>query len=348
MRVLVTGGTGFTGSALVRRLLDSGHQVVALDKQRGLAYEELRERGAEVQLGSVTDPEVVRRCMSGVDIVHHVAAAFREVGAPDSHYYEVNVNGIRTVLEAAEREGVRKFVYCSTCGVHGHVTDPPADEDSPIAPNDYYQETKYQAEQVVQEFADRGMATVILRPAAIYGPGDPGRFLMLFKGVERGWFPMFGSGGTLYHPLFLGNFLDAFELAMEPGRGDGGTYLIADEACPTIEELVREVADALDREVRFIRLPLGPLVAAGHLVEKVSRPFGINPPLFPRRVDWYRQDRAFDISRAKRELGYRPRVRLEEGLRIAAEWYREKGFLKNGGSRAESLSTKRRAESSVA
>ncbi len=348
MRVLVTGGTGFTGSALVRRLLDSGHEVVALDTQRGLAFEELQERGAEVRLGSVADPEVVRRCMKGVDVVHHVAAAFREVGAPDSHYYDVNVDGTRTVLEAAEREGVRRFIYCSTCGVHGHVAQPPASEDSPVAPADYYQDTKYQAELVVQGFADRGMATVILRPAAIYGPGDPGRFLMLFKSVERGWFPMFGSGDTLYHPLFLGNFLDAFELAMEPGRGDGRAYLIADDHCPTIEELVRQVAVALGREVRFIRLPVAPLVAAGHLVEKVSRPFGINPPLFPRRVDWYRQDRAFDISRAKRELGYRPRVGLDEGLRIAAEWYRENGFLSEDGGESVGSRREKAAESSAA
>jgi nucleoside-diphosphate-sugar epimerase len=327
MKVLVTGGTGFTGKALVRRLLDMGHEVVALDYKEGLKTRELREWGAEVVLGSVTDEEVVRRAMAGVEVVHHLAAAFREMNVPDSYYRDVNVGGTRNVLQAALDQGVRKLVYCSTCGVHGNIDHPPGGEDAPIQPADYYQRTKYEAEPIVREFHQRGLPAAILRPAAIYGPGDPERFLMIFRRVARGTFPMFGNGKTYYHPLYVDNLVDAFVQVMADGVGDGEAYLIADEEYLEIEDLVRRVGRALGVAVKVPHYPVWPVVAAGHVCEKVCRPFGITPPIFPRRVDWYRQNRAFKIDKAKRDLGYVPKVGIDEGLRRTAEWYRQEGYL---------------------
>jgi nucleoside-diphosphate-sugar epimerase len=327
MKILVTGGTGFTGKALVRRLIDMGHQVVALDYKEGLKTREIRDWGAEVVLGSVTDMDVVRRAMKGVEVVHHVAAAFREMNVPESYYYDVNVNGTRNVFQAALDEGVRKVVSCSTCGVHGNVDHPPAGEDAPIQPADYYQRTKWEAEPVALEFFQRGVNTTILRPAAIYGPGDPERFFLIFKRVASGTFPMFGNGKTLYHPLYIDNLVDAFVLAMEDGRGDGEAYLIADEQYLEIEDLVRRVGRSLGIDVRIPHYPVWPVVAVGHVVEKACKPFGIAPPIFPRRVDWYRQNRAFRIDKAKRDLGYQPGVGIDEGLRRTADWYRQEGLL---------------------
>src|SRR5690606_39996955 len=99
MKVLVTGATGFTGSALVRRLLDEGHQVVGLDTQKGLFFDELTRRGAQITLGSVTDRATVERLMKGVDVVHHVAAAFRQLDVGRDVYDDVNIDGTRIVAE---------------------------------------------------------------------------------------------------------------------------------------------------------------------------------------------------------------------------------------------------------
>lgn len=327
MRILVTGGTGFTGTALVKRLVEEGHAVVALDYKEGLQCDVLRQIGAEVVIGSVTDRDAVDRSMRGVEFVFHLAAAFRELNVPHSFYDEVNVTGTRNVLDAARRHGVWKVVYCSTCGVHGNVDRPPANEDAPIQPADYYQRTKYEAEPIVKTFGAQGMEVVILRPAAIYGPGDPERFFMIFKRVAQGTFPMFGSGRTLYHPLFVDNLVDAFLLCMPPGAGDGREYLIADEQYHAIEDIVRAVARALDVDVKIPHYPVLPVVAAGYLCEWLCTPFGITPPIFPRRVDWYRQNRAFDIGRAKQELGYQPKVPLDDGLRRTGEWYKQMGYL---------------------
>lgn len=327
MRVLVTGGTGFTGSALVKRLLNEGHEVIALDYKEGIQFDSLRSMGAKTFIGTVTDKKIVERCMEGVDIVFHLAAAFRELNVPDGYYYDVNVNGTRNVLDAAYINGVKKFIYCSTCGVHGNIENPPANEDAPIAPADYYQRTKYEAEPIVKGYANKGMKTVILRPAAIYGPGDPERFFMIFKRVAKGSFPMFGSGDTLYHPLYIDNLIDAFMICMEPDKGNSREYLIADEEYFPIKEIVKKVGEALDIPVKINYYPVMPIVIAGHIVEKVCKPLGIAPPIFPRRVDWYRQNRAFDITRAKKELGYIPKIGLDEGLRRTGQWYKEMGYL---------------------
>jgi nucleoside-diphosphate-sugar epimerase len=150
---------------------------------------------------------------------------------------------------------------------------------------------------------------------------------MIFRRVAKGTFPMFGSGTTLYHPLYIDNLVDAHVLAMAPGKGEGKVYLIADEEYVAIEDLVRRVAKAMGVAVKVPHYPIWPVIVVGHIVEKICRPFGITPPIFPRRVDWFRQNRAFDIGAAKRDLGYQPAVGLDEGLRRTFLWYRKEGFL---------------------
>ena len=152
MRVLVTGGTGFTGKALVKRLRDAGHEPVALDYKEGVKTDEIRQWGVKVIIGSVTDANIVREAVQGVEVIHHLAAAFRELDVPNNYYHEVNFKGTRIVLDAAKDARVKRFIYCSTCGVHGNVKNQPANEDAPIAAADYYQQTKYEAEPLVEQY----------------------------------------------------------------------------------------------------------------------------------------------------------------------------------------------------
>ena len=327
MRVLVTGGTGFTGTHLTRRLLRDGHEVVTIDNQPGLFAADLGRLGATLLLGSVADRDLVVRAMEGCDVVFHLAAAFRKVNLPRAEYARTNVEGTRAVLEAALRHGVANVVYCSTCGVHGDVKSWPADETAPIAPEDYYQVTKYEGERVVQEFVARGQGAVILRPAAIYGPGDPERFLRLFRRVQSGRFPMFGDGRAHYHPLYVDNLIDAFVLAAQSDRRRGDAYLIADEQYYTLDDLVRAIGDALGIAVEIRHYPFRPLWLAALACETVYKVLPLEPPLFRRRVDWFRQNRAFDVRKARAELGYQPKVALREGLMATAAWYRAQRYL---------------------
>lgn len=327
MKIFVTGGTGFTGAALVLRLLEDGHQVVALDKQPGLIDDELKRKGAEIIYASVAERDAVARGCAGAEVVMHLAAAFRDIGVPDEVYKTVNVKATRIVAEEALKAGARKLVYCSTQGVHGHIEHPPGDETSPIAPADYYQQTKYEGELELRFLEGTSLEYTILRPTAIYGPGDPGRFLMIYKRAKSGKFPMFGSGKTYYHPVYIDNLVDAFILAAKPGAGKSQAYLIADKEYFSIQELVRRVGKAIGVEVSIPHYPIWPLIIAGHICEKLCKPFGIEPPIFPRRVDWFRQVRAFRNDKAKRDLGYEPRIGIDEGLKRTGDWYKATGRL---------------------
>lgn len=327
MKTLVTGGTGFTGSHLVRRLLQDGHEVVVLDNQPGLFAEELESLGAQVVIGSITDQELLDRLTEGCDYVQHLAAAFRKINVPKKVYWDVNVEGTRKVLEAARKHGVKRVVYCSTQGVHGHVDNPPGDEDSPIEPEDYYQYTKWEGERVCHEYMAEGMEISIVRPTAIYGPGDPGRFLLLFKMSKDGRFLMFGNGKTTYHPVYIDNLVDLFLLAAEHPAAVGRTYLGADEHYYTLNDLVKAVGRAMGIDVKIWHLPFRPLWLAAVVVEAVCWPLRISPPLFRRRVDWFRQVRAFKIDRAREELGYEAKVGIDDGLSETYKWYVEKGYL---------------------
>lgn len=328
MKVVVTGGTGFTGSHLTRRMLDRGYDVTVLDNQKGLFDDEFKARGAKIIYGTVTDDKVLDEALEGAEVVHHLAAAFRKVNMANKVYSEVNQGGMRKLLETAQKKGVRKVVYCSTQGVHGNIENPPGDENSPIKPEDYYQFSKHQGELVAQEFMKEGMDITILRPTALYGPGDPGRFLMMYKWVARGYFPFFGDGKVFYHPVYVENFVDAHELAAEKPEAKGQTYIIADDKYYYIRDIVAMISKVMNMPCKFLHLPFAPLYAASAVVEFLYKPLPWDPPIFRRRADWYRQNRAFKIDKARRELGYEPKVKLEEGLKITGQWYLDNGYLK--------------------
>jgi nucleoside-diphosphate-sugar epimerase len=328
MRVLVTGGTGFVGSHLVRRLLARGHQVVSLDKSPGLFDDELRSSGATLITGSVTDQGDVRGAMEGCELVYHLASPFGDILQPDAVYWDIEVNGTRNVLEAAQRHQVRRVVHCSTQGVHGIIEQPPGDENSPVAPRDYYCYSKVEGEQVCQEFIAQGMDLVIVRPTSVYGPGDTRGWLQLYRMVESGWFLMIGDGKTLNHPVYVDNLVDVFELVAEKSTARGRIYLAGDETSVSLTELVRGVSRALGSNVRIVRFPSYQLAWMGaSVIEVLFKAIGIKPPVFRRRLSWFKTNRAFRINRAKHELGYQPGVSLAEGLARTANWYRHTGYL---------------------
>ena len=330
MRVLVTGATGFTGGHLAVTLAARGDEVRALVRPKSRARFEastLPRKGVIAVEGDLLDAGAVQRAANGVDVVYHIAATYREAGQRDSAYRAINVDGTRNVLDAAKAGGARRVVHCSTGGVHGHIANPPANEDAPFNPGDVYQETKLEAEQAAREFGNRtGFDVVVARPIGIYGPGDT-RFLRMFRGLARRRFPMIGSGQVFYHLTFIDDLVEGFRLCGTMPAAKGRTYLLAGPRYTTLEQLVALVAKELNVPPPRMHWPVWPFWTAGLLCEMACVPLGIEPPIFRRRVDFYTKSRAFDTTRAHTELGFAPRVDLEDGIRVTADWYRREGLL---------------------
>jgi nucleoside-diphosphate-sugar epimerase len=326
VRALVTGATGFTGGHLAHGLAARGWQVRALVRDRGRAGD-LASHGIEIAEGDLRLPASLAAPCAGVDVVYHIAAIYRQAGLRPDVYRAVNATAVGHVVDAAAAAGVKRVVHCSTVGVHGDIKQPPANEDAPIDPGDIYQETKLEGEQQARDVAARrGIEVTIVRPTGIYGPGDR-RLLKLFRGVARRRFPILGSGEIYYHLTYIDDLVEGFRLCGEQPAAANRTYILAGGEVTTLNELVRIVAEVARVPPPRLHLPVWPFWIAGALCEAVCAPIGIEPPLYRRRVDFYTKSRAFDITRARREIGYAPAVTLRDGIKRTLDWYRDHGWL---------------------
>ena len=338
-KVLVTGATGFTGGHLARGLKARGHEVSAMVRPSTRfarsgqvparsATSDLERDGISVVPGDLAAPESLPAAVAGgYDVIYNIAALYREAGLPDSLYHQVNATAVGQLIEAASKAGVRRVVHCSTVGVHGDIEHPPANEDAPLRPGDVYQVAKVEGERIARDAAARtGVEVVIARPSGIYGPGDR-RLLKLFRGVARRKFVILGDGKIYYHLTYIDDLVEGFRLCGEVAAAAGRTYILAGGEVPTLDELAALIAQEAGVPPPSLHLPVWPFWIVGAACEAVCAPFGIEPPLYRRRVDFFTKSRAFEISRARQELGYTPAVDLRGGIRKTLAWYREQGWI---------------------
>lgn len=324
--VSVTGGTGFVGSHLIKRLVAEGKKVRALVRCVDKAKEKL-PAAVEFFQGDLSRPETLAPFLKGAGTVFHLASILQEPSTPDSVFWKVHVEGTRHLLEAALQEKVRRFIHFSTIGVLGSPKVLPADEKSPYQTKDIYQITKAEAEKcALTFFRDKGLSGVVIRPAAVYGPGDL-RMLKLFRFISKGKFRMIGKGEVYSHPVHVEDLVSAAILAAEKKELQGEIYIIGGEKPVLLKDLVRLISKTTGTPLKKGHIPFYPVWAAAWMCELICRPLKWDPPLYRRRVEFFSKSRAFDISKAKTELGYRPRFSLEEGIRNTCEWYKEHGYL---------------------
>jgi dihydroflavonol-4-reductase len=326
MTVAVTGGTGFTGAALIKRLLDDGYRVHALARSPlNIVSDSL-----EVIAGDLGNEDALFKLVQGVDTVFHIAAMYRSEGTYEE-FLAVNYDGTRALLDASRRAGVRRFIYCSTIGVHGTVAETPADENAPYNPRDYYQETKLMAEKYCLGMHGQGIEVVVIRPCGIYGPGDT-RMLKMFRMIDKGMFFFVGSAQPNFHPVYIDDLVQGFVLAMTAEQAAGEAFIIGGPRYLPLREYVATAANAMGARVPSLTIPYGLMSFAAASCEWLCKPMGIQPPLHRRRLTFFKHNRAFSIDKARRLLGYEPKTELDEGFRRTVGWYREHGMLDSHSS----------------
>ncbi len=326
MRVLVTGATGFTGGHLARTLAQRGYQVRGLARLASQARD-LEMAGIEPAIGALDDRGAIAHAVKDVDVVYHIAAVYRQASTSKATYRAVNAIAVGDLIDAAAGAGVQRVVHCSTVGVHGDIEHPPANDDAPLRPGDIYQVTKLEGEHIAREAAKRtGVPVTIARPSGIYGPGDR-RLLKLFRGVARRRFVVLGSGNIFYHLTYIEDLVEGFRRCGEAAAGANRTYILAGGEVTTLNELMALIAAEAVVAPPVMKLPVWPFWLAGAACEALCAPLGVEPPIYRRRVDFFTKSRAFDISRARAEIGYAPQVGLRDGIRKTLAWYKERGWL---------------------
>ena len=329
---LVTGAAGFIGEHLVRHLTDQGVRVRAMVRRKEQA-ENLKHLVDEVVIADLQKPETLRAAVDGIEGVYHIAALFRQEGASDQVFHEINAEGVRHLLDASISAGVKRFVHCSTNGVHSDIDHPPADETYPFNPGDIYQVSKLEGEKIAMAyFAEGRIPGVVIRPTMVYGPGDM-RTLKLFRMIAKRQFFYVGQGQALTHWVDARDLANAFQLAMEARDINAEAFLIGGRSYLPLRENVREIAQQLGVAEPWLHIPVKPMMALAYLVEVVCKPLGIEPPLYRRRVAFFLKNRAYDISKARELLSYEPNQEFAGEVSDIIYDYRARGLLPGACSR---------------
>lgn len=318
-RALVTGGGGFLGKAIVRLLLEGGHEVVSFSRAPHADVEAL---GARHLRGDVADEAQVRRAARGCDTVFHVAAKADPWGS-DRDYFRTNVLGTRSVIAACRAAGVPRLVHTSSpCVVFDGGDLAGVDESAPygVSPGSAYQLTKTTAELMALAASGRELAVVALRPHLIWGPGDHHLVPRLVARARQGRLRLVGTGANVIDHVFVDNAARAHLQAarhLEPGsRLAGRAYFVTNGEPRPIAELLDGILRAHALPPVRRRIPAGVACWAGWLLEQLHRALDLTgEPLVTRFLaKELSTDHWFDISAARRDFGYAPLVTLEEGL----------------------------------
>jgi nucleoside-diphosphate-sugar epimerase len=324
MRALVTGANGFVGSTLCRKLVERGDTVRGLVRQTS-DLSLIAGLPVERCVGSLDDWESLNAAAREVDVVYHLAGAVSDWGTL-AHFRRINVEGTRCVLEAAVANKVGRFIYISSTAVHGFPNAQDMDETWPQPETPFpYSRSKQEAEALALSYHSRGETqVVVVRPGDIYGPGDRVVLQRLSGLLDVGAVPLIANGARLGALTYVENLGDGLILAGTVEHAAGEAYIVTDGVKVTWREYAEKLSGALG--VPSPRLSIGSTVAGAlaAMLESAYRLLGVRarPPLTRYLVKHLSTDYHFRIDKARRELGYVPRVGLDEALERTAAWYR--------------------------
>jgi nucleoside-diphosphate-sugar epimerase len=328
MTILVTGATGFLGSALVMELVKQQQPVRILARDEQKARTQFGD-GVTIIRGEITDKEQVKQAVEGASVIYHLVGRLYHPSVSTELYRQTHVEGTRLLLEVCrDQSQIQSIVHCSTTGVLGATGNKPSGEDAPFAPTNPYERTKLEGELLALEAQkEHGLPVSVIRPGLVYGPGDL-HLLNFFATIKKGPFPPIIDGGrALIHPVYIDDMTKAFLLAAEKPEAIGHSYNIAGDHPVSFKELSTAIAHSLGKELPRGSIPLWLANLASDIFALIPGFQGERAPLTRSRVKFLTNSRVYSIDRARKELGYAPEVGLEEGMKLTAAWYQKHGYL---------------------
>jgi nucleoside-diphosphate-sugar epimerase len=329
VKALITGATGFVGGHLAEKLVRKGYEVRALARQTS-DTSRLKKLDIEIIDGDIRDAGATKKAVRSCEFVYHLAAKTTKDHLSKKEYYAHNVQGTRSIAQAALDEGVNRLVYASSIGVYGTFRDSTIDENTPPNPDSYYRETKLGGEKEILRFhRDGGLPVVVARLASVFGPGSC-NWLSVSRKIAKGNFRMIGAGENYEHMVYVEDLVEGVWRCSETQGIEGKTYILAGPEPAKVRQVFVIIAQELGADSSFATLPAAPFRLYQRLCELVHRSFGIEL-LRSHYYDVFLMDHVFATSRAQDELGYFPRVSLKNGFRRLIRWYREQGYLSRSG-----------------
>ncbi len=313
----ITGIGGFIGTRLAVSARERGMRVRGLEQSEG-ASRRPELAGMEVIVGDICDPEAARALCAGADAVAHTAAVVKEHG-PKTLFERVNVQGTDQIVRAARAQGARRFIQVSSVMVYGFSYPNLVDEEGPLrGENNPYCETKIEGERLVLRQHEPGAFEVtVIRPGDVYGPGSVPWVVRPFEMLRSGLFVLPAGGRGIVNHVYVDNLVDAMILSLE--RDASGTFTVSDGVGTTCKDFFTPIARAAGRQ----RIPTAPawlLRAVFATANAAYSLVGQEPPAAPSTVDYLMRPFPYSIEKARRELGYEPRVSLDEGMNRVRSW----------------------------
>lgn len=312
---IVTGASGFIGSFLVKALIKNKRKVRALVRKTS-DVEELRKMeksGLEIIYGDLNDFQSLEKAIKGIHTVFHTAALLGDL--PYKKLKEINVEGTRNLLEACKKNKIKRFIHFSSATVFGPIEK--GNEESKCNPESNYGKVKYDTELVVKEYVNKFPIT-ILRPPMVYGPNARANMTKWFKYIYKGYFMVFGKGNHFIEPIYIDDLVDATLLVLKNKESENKVYVIAGQGC-TMNEFVNTIAK-IEGVKKPVHIPVWLAYLLGFFVEVTSKILKFESPLTRRKVKNMTTSRSLDISKARKELGYEPKVSIEDGIRKTVQW----------------------------
>ena len=324
-RALVTGGTGFIGSYLIERLLEKGVSVRCLVR-RGNNLGWLKDKAnVEYVVGDVADYDSLIPAVSGIDTLFHLAGLTKST--TEESFYQVNAAGTLNILKAviAANPHLERFVYISSQAVTGPSSTPVTESDIP-QPITWYGASKLAGEETVLAFRSQFPVTII-RPAIVYGPRERDVYTF-FRIIKWGIKPILGWKEHYGSFIYVDDLVDGIILAAESKKAVGQTYFLVSESIVSWSNLNKEILRSLGKKAITIHVPVLFADFIAFLAEVISNLTG-KPSILSRQKIKELKEEAWicDGTKVKKELGFRPKVRLSEGIDRSVEWYRKQGWL---------------------